>query len=71
MATGSSGTKPLNVKKGDKVRFAIDARDGSTFQKGDILTITDVNHPFYWARRKDGEKGLFYRYELEMPDERD
>lgn len=58
-------TDPLQVKKGDKVRFVIQHKDGSTFKQGDILTITDCNHPFYWAKRKDGEKGLFYRYELE------
>lgn len=61
-------TEPLPVKKGDRVRFAIQHKEGSTFKRGDILTITDVSHPFYWARRKDGEKGLFYRYELEVPD---
>lgn len=62
----TAGTDPLPVKRGNKVRFVHEARPNATFQKGDILIITDCNHPFYWAKRKDGAKGLFYRYELEV-----
>jgi hypothetical protein len=58
------------MRIGDKIRItrsSISAYDYHfDHHTGDILTITDIHHPFYWAiSDKHNYPTLLYRYEFE------